>query len=78
VEGDRRRLMHLDGILPRGSNNLSTVELQPGDSVVILEGFEYSSAPKVPDLVRGTVNWGINHLGMRITRNDLSRLPVTT
>lgn len=78
VERQRKILGYLDGILPRSSNDLSAVKLQPSDSVIIFEGFKHSTSPEIPDLARGAISRRLERLGRRVTRNDLSKLPVTT
>ena len=53
LESNEQRFAYLDRILPCSSNNLPTVKLQPGNGMIILEGFKYSTATKIPNLVRG-------------------------
>ena len=50
------RPAYLDRILPRCSNNLPAVKLQPGNGMIVLESFEYSAAAKIPNLARGAVS----------------------
>lgn len=56
AENNEQRFRYLDCILPRGCDDLSTIKLQPGNCMIILEGVKHSTTPEIPDLVGGVIN----------------------
>jgi len=76
IHGEMRGNTCLDAVLTGSSYNLPRVELEASHRMIKLDGFEYASCPKVPDLVEGLIRISLR-LDLKLrTRMVLSRLPL--